>query len=411
MRRLYARTMLGNAGAGSRTDFGGAMVNLLKTILGAGMLAMPAAVASLGYVPGTLAIIAAGLLASFGLHLYVESSQMLGREASIAGLSALTYPKLGDVFDGAMALKCAGVALTFLVVIGDMLPGIMRCIGVTGSFLDRRLWIAASLTVLVPLSLQRRLDSLKHTSLVGLVAVGYIVCLSAYHFFTAGLQEGPRGVQPFAPLTLASIRSIPVFVFAFTCHQNIFSVHNEVENPSPRFMARLVNTCIVATGLLYLLFSMLSYADFGDRLESNVFLNYPIDGAPYVVGRLAFTVLAIVSFPLMTHPCRKSLIAILPVSDEAKGKPLVHHGITILIVAAVFCVAWNVRDLHLISSVIGTVAGIPVCYILPYIFYAKLHPPDGVCTDRWQGIKRRGAAALAVFGALAMLLSAICMFL
>lgn len=353
MKRLDVRTILGNSRAGSRTGFGGAMVNLLKTILGAGMLAMPAAVASLGYIPGILIIIATGLLSSFGLHLYAESSQMLGREASIANLSALTYPKLGEVFDGAMALKCAGVATTFLVVIGDMMPGIMKCFGATGSFLDRRFWIAASLALLVPLSLKRRLDSLRYTSLAGLMAVGYIVCLSTYHFLTTSLQGGPRGgiVQPFAPLTLASIRSIPVFVFAFTCHQNIFSVHNEAENPSPRFMTRLINTCIVVSGLLYLFFSLLSYADFGDYLENNVFLNYPIDGTPYVIGRLAFTMLAIVSFPLMTHPCRKSLIAILPISEEVKGSSLAHHGVTILIVATVLCVAWNVQNLQLVSHV------------------------------------------------------------
>ena len=75
---------------------------------------------------------------------------------------------------------------------------------------------------MIPLSFLRRLDSLKYTSVVALVSIGYLVILVVAHFIKGdtGEERGPiRIIQPEG--VVAVLSSFPVIVFAYTCHQNV----------------------------------------------------------------------------------------------------------------------------------------------------------------------------------------------
>lgn len=76
--------------------------------------------------------------------------------------------------------------------------------------------------VVIPFSFLRRLDSLKYTSVVALISIGYLVVLVIAHL-ARNDTASERG--PIRPLTwqgpAAFLSSLPVIVFAFTCHQNV----------------------------------------------------------------------------------------------------------------------------------------------------------------------------------------------
>ena len=76
--------------------------------------------------------------------------------------------------------------------------------------------------IVIPLSFLRRLDSLKYTSVIALISIGYLVILVVAHF-TKGdtMQErGPIQVVRWAGI-VPTLSSFPVIVFAYTCHQNV----------------------------------------------------------------------------------------------------------------------------------------------------------------------------------------------
>lgn len=76
--------------------------------------------------------------------------------------------------------------------------------------------------VVIPLSFLRKLDSLKYTSVIALISIGYLVVLVVFHFAKGDTlaERGEihlvqwKGIVP----TLASF---PIIVFAYTCHQNV----------------------------------------------------------------------------------------------------------------------------------------------------------------------------------------------
>jgi amino acid permease len=74
----------------------------------------------------------------------------------------------------------------------------------------------------IPLSFLRRLDSLKYTSVIALVSIGYLVILIVYHFTKGDTMEdrGPIRIIEWGGLVQV-LQSFPVIVFAYTCHQNV----------------------------------------------------------------------------------------------------------------------------------------------------------------------------------------------
>ena len=107
---------------------------------------MPLAMAHMGMLLGTLVIVWAGLTAGFGLYLQTLCARYLERgTSSFFALSQLTYPNMAVVFDAAIAIKCFGVAVSYLIIIGDLMPGVVRGFDETYAnapfLVDRHFWI------------------------------------------------------------------------------------------------------------------------------------------------------------------------------------------------------------------------------------------------------------------------------
>jgi amino acid permease len=121
------------------------VINLVNTIVGAGVLAMPSALSHMGLVLGILVIVWSGLASGFGLYLQTRCARYLDRgSASFFALSQITYPNAAVIFDAAIAIKCFGVGISYLIIIGDLMPGVVRGFNdnPTATYLlDRHFWI------------------------------------------------------------------------------------------------------------------------------------------------------------------------------------------------------------------------------------------------------------------------------
>ena len=109
---------------------------------------MPLALSHMGIVLGVLIIAWAGITAGFGLYLQTKCARYLDRgSASFFALSQITYPNAAVVFDTAIAIKCFGVGVSYLIIIGDLMPGVVRGFdegyGGFEVLAERRFWITA----------------------------------------------------------------------------------------------------------------------------------------------------------------------------------------------------------------------------------------------------------------------------
>lgn len=401
------------------------VINLLNTIVGAGVLAMPLAMSHMGIFLGTIVIVWAGVTAGFGLYLQTRCAAYLDRgSASFFALSQITYPNAAVIFDAAIAIKCFGVGVSYLIIIGDLMPGVVLGFtdedGLPRFLIDRHFWVTAFMLVVIPFSFLRRLDSLKYTSVIALISIGYLVILVVYHFAAHDTLPNGHYSSPLRIFTWAgaipALSSFPVIVFAYTCHQNMFSILNEITNYSHLHTSTVILSSIGTAGAIYILVAITGYLSFGNEVGGNIVAQY----APSVsatVGRAAIVVLVMFSYPLQVHPCRASLDAVLKwrPSDKLKAKlrsasatpssldsspprdaPLLpaskkHHSemsdtrfaiITTAIIVLSYIVAMTVSSLEAVLAYVGSTGSTSISFILPGLFYYKISAPDSPLHQR-----------------------------
>lgn len=445
-------------------------INLLNTIVGAGILAMPFGLKSNGVLFGSLLIIWSSLTSSFGLYLQNKVAKYTQQQGAVSyfSLAQLTYPHLSIIFDSAIAIKCFGVGVSYLVVIGDLMPKIMETLAVDADsiLMARNLWITLFMVaIVIPLSYLKKLDSLKYTSIVALFSVVYLICLVVGHYFAQDIPVEHLKVDWLGPASIKStLSSFPIFVFAYTCHQNMFAIINELKpNEKDGSQTRQSNVIIrnaIATACVsYLIVGITGYLTFGRSANGNIITMYPKESVLSLIGRLCIVIMVSLSYPLQCHPCRGSInhvifficngmksgwknrqqghnpeYASLSSDVESNSESIVeesfisttpmegahdsegHYPITVKLTTKMFysittailllsyLVAITVTSLEHVLAFVGSTGSTSISFILPGLFgYLLIKPINGATElDTMEIICKFGGLALAIWGVTVM---------
>ncbi|ORX48822.1 hypothetical protein DM01DRAFT_1338478 [Hesseltinella vesiculosa] len=365
--------------------------------------------ASVGLIPGFFVILFSAGASGLGLYFLSNcASHTNGRNASFFAISKLTWPNLAVLFDLAIAIKCFGVAISYLIIIGDLMPQVVAAFAPDAQqsavLMDRRFWITLFMaTAVLPLSFLRKLDSLKYTSVVALIAVLYLCAIVIEHYFGKDFTPPPEGSVELVHFSFKFFRHLPVFVFAFTCHQNIFSVYNELKDNSQKVINKTIGISIGSAAFIYEIIAILGYLSFGKDVSGNVISEYR-QSLFVAGGQMAIVILVIFSYPLQAHPCRASLDKVLAWrSPEVRGlkvpplpSPFKYFAMTTAILVSSYLVAITVSKLDLVFAFVGSTGSTTISFILPGLFYFKIHENDPWNTGKIASL------ALAIYGILVM---------
>lgn len=391
--------------------------NLSNTIIGSGMLTFPLALASAGIIPGMLTCIFSGSVAAFGLYLLsLCATKCRPRHSSFHAISNLTFPKASVFFDAAIAIKCFGVSISYLIIIKGLMPNVVASLyhDLTSPdtnppdwALSGRMWITLFMSVLIPLAFLKRLDSLRHTSYVALFSVAYLVVIVITCYFKPLKGTEPPGEVRWIHFTPKFVSTFPVQVFAFTCAQNLFPLYNELVDNKQERMNILIGSSIGSATLTYEIIAVFGYLTFGSKVGANIIAMYPSTSVFIAVGQLAIVILVLFSYPLQVHPCRNCLDKILhpdkthTPSEEDEDDvhahvelPMWKHTLlTGLIIGFGFVIAYMVDDLGLVLAFVGSTGSTTISFILPGLFYWKMTKGD-------ESKKKlnKAALALAIYG-------------
>ncbi|PGH04929.1 hypothetical protein GX51_03225 [Blastomyces parvus] len=395
-----------DSGIGGQATWLSSVINLLNTIVGAGALAMPSALARMGITLGVIVIVWSGITAGFGLYLQSLCAQYLDKgTASFFALSQITYPNAAVIFDAAIAIKCFGVGVSYLIIIGDLMPGVVEGFGADAAgmdfLLDRHFWVTAFMLVVIPLSFLRRLDSLKYTSIIALTSIGYLLVLVVAHFIKGDTiaERGPVNYFKWQS-AVSALSAFPVMVFAYTCHQNMFSILNEISNSTHFRTTSVIVSSIGSAASTYVLIAITGYLSFGNNIGGNIVGMY-VPSLSATIARAAIVVLVMFSYPLQVHPCRASLDAVLKwrwnrksssstSSSSPNRNPLLPRPnqpqdsmgdtrfaiITTVILILSYIVAMTVSSLEAVLAYVGSTGSTSISFILPGLFYYKISSPE-----------------------------------
>lgn len=367
-------------------------INLTSTVVGAGVLGLPHAYSSTGFILGTFLLIMCALSSWFSLHLLSRCAKGCGTPiASFYGVAQQVLPSYSCFIDVAVILKCFGVATSYLIVCGDLMPAAVDQMNTTGNinmgiFADRTTWVTIAFFIVAPLSCLPRLDSLKFTSLVSLVciiALVVVIVLFAVPSFSsldpcASTDQTDlqcHGQRAWVVLDGSSIRSLSIFVFAYTCQQNLFTLVNELKNPTQERIDSVISASIGTACGVFLVAGLCGYITYGDLVTSDLLKSYP-ELPITTFARICVSAIVVFHYPVQANPARRSLLTLLQHMDGREPSPKMYKAryviSTAMFLLASFFIAVSVSDLGVVLALVGASGSTLISYIIPGMFYYKM---------------------------------------
>ena len=183
------------------TPLRGGVFVLANTILGAGMLGLPFAFAACGFLIGPMMLAAFACCSITALVLLSECADQVGRPATFNSVAEKAIPGSGLAISLAVAIKCFGVATSYLIVIGDSVPKSVVALGGSGFLVRRQVWTLAALAIAAPLAYMKKITALRNVSLVALGCVlGITIMIICFAIFRDSEANGI--FDPALPLEL-----------------------------------------------------------------------------------------------------------------------------------------------------------------------------------------------------------------
>jgi amino acid permease len=114
----------GGHGGGGGASVSGAVFNVSTSIVGAGIMSIPAAMRVLGVAPALLLIAAVAVLANASVEFMLRYTGWAGgKRATYAGLMGDAFGRGGAaVLNVFIAFTTTGTLVVYLIIIGELLP-------------------------------------------------------------------------------------------------------------------------------------------------------------------------------------------------------------------------------------------------------------------------------------------------
>ncbi|RDX62934.1 Amino acid transporter AVT6A, partial [Mucuna pruriens] len=398
-------------GGSDGSSFSSAVFNLSTTIVGAGIMALPAAVKQLGLIPGLVMIVLCAILTESSITMLVRFTRA-SKSSTYSGAVRDAFGNLGrNLLLLCIIVNNVGILVVYMVIIGDVFSGSwsegVHYSGVVEEWFGQSWWstrpvllLLTTLLILVPLASFRRVDSLRYTSALSVgLAVVFVVITAGIGVvkFMDGNIGMPRLMPKFTGLESfwKLFTSIPILVSAYICHHNAFlgcfnsnAVHpieNELKDPSQ--MKAIVRTSLLLCSCVYVATSFFGFFLFGDKTLDDILTNFDGDlGVPYGtflndIVRVSYGIHLILVFPIVFFSLRLNLDGLL----FPHATPLAYDNrrfylVSTILMAFVFVGANFVPSIWDAFQFIGATAAVSAGYIFPAAI--ALRDTRGVATRK-----------------------------
>jgi amino acid permease len=291
-----------------------AVVSLLLTTVGAGVLSYPLAAVYAG-TPLFLAILLTLLYASYICSLVIADFAFAHR-GRVHNFEELVVAVLGPRFyafaSAQVILGLLGCVVGFLCIAGDL--------GAQATSFSRAAVIFATALVLTPLSGCQRVHALRGVSALGIAGAVAVIALLVQRGAAAALSGA--AAAPVAPASVAATLRAGACVLYAVGNQvvgtTIFFEANETTQRGWRGTARIAFFMIA---LLYVAAALGGAAAFGRQTVGDVLLNFHVDDAVANAAKVVMAVHVILVIPLDAVPLRRSLeLAVHKCAGRGRGR-------------------------------------------------------------------------------------------
>ncbi|KAJ4951872.1 hypothetical protein NE237_028704 [Protea cynaroides] len=377
---------------GGGSGIPGAVFNLTTTIIGAGIMALPATMKVLGIVLGLIMIVLMGILSEISVELLVRFS-VLRKAHSYGDLvqSALGRPAR-ILCEICIIVNNAGVLVVYLIIMGDVMSGSLDHVGVFDQWLGNGFWDHRKIVILVivvlflaPLCSLEKIDSLSLSSAAS-VALAIVFVLVASMIASVKLVEG-RIEPPRLSPDLGSKKAImdllvviPIMTNAYVCHFNVQPIYNELEGRSPQKMNRVGRITTALCILVYATTAVSGYLLFGKDTEADVLTNFDRDlgirfsSALNYIVRVGYILHLVLVFPVIHFSLRQTVDALLfEGSEPLSGSRKRSLALTAVLLLLIYIASTMIPSIWTAFKFTGATTAVSLGFIFPSLLTLRLN--------------------------------------
>ncbi|XP_058748239.1 amino acid transporter AVT6C-like isoform X2 [Vicia villosa] len=329
----------------------GAVFNISTTMVGAGIMSIPATMKVLGIIPGLIVIVLVAVITDLTVEFMLRCTSS-GKAVTYAGM-------VGESFGwgGSLAVKICvittnlGVLIVYLIILGDVLCGNEY----EGTI---------------------HLDSLKYSSALSilLALVFVVICSSmAVTALSSGKTQSVRIFPDFSQVTALDLfTTVPIFVTGFGFHVNVHPIRAELVKPTD--MSSAVRISLLISVAIYFAIGFFGYLLFGDSIMPDVLVNFDQNSDSSFgrwldnVIRLSYALHLALVFPIMNYSLRANIDELL--FTKKNKAPLALDtprfvSLTLVLLAFTYLVAVAIPNVWYFFQFLGSTTIVCLSFIFP----------------------------------------------
>ncbi len=351
-------------------------INLINTISGAGLLALPYTIMRSGWLIGLFSMTFVIIIGSISFYLlsFISDALQVFNYGAIA--QKLYNRHAGNLVNILIIVLTLGLLMAFTVLIREnmfffsMTPEL--------EWAAQLSLIVVSLVGILPLSLLRNLNSLWFTSLLSIACLVYftIMILSFAILSNSSSAIDKNVVQPIdkgkpvpVSTSLNLVLAIASLSITFCGHYNSLNIYKEVRNKSLTKMKHIIITVAVVVAILNLTVGLAGYFMFTDQCLPDILLNlmeYPSAHIWCEIADIGIILVLVFSFPVVCFALRRAVEDAIFRTEYVRRKWSILISSTVVIFTAL--IGCFVNDVGIVLDMTGMLAGVPLVFIFPAIF-------------------------------------------
>ncbi|KAI7752287.1 hypothetical protein M8C21_012800 [Ambrosia artemisiifolia] len=369
------------------SSISGAVFNVSTSMIGAGIMSIPATLKVLGIIPGFVVIIIMAVLVEVTVEFLLRYTNYSGEANTYGGVMGESFGKLGSVgLQICIMISNLGALIIYLIIIGDVLSGdqsdgvlhsgiLQECFGF--HWWNSRAYsvLFIVLFVMLPLLLLPRVESLGHASAVSiLLAVVFVVIISGMAVYamlkgqTQELKLVPDFSDGFSFFNLFT--TVPVMATALSCHVMIHPVRAELENQSN--MRSAVRISLAISVVIYMAVGFVGYLLFGESIMADMLVNFdqtsnsPGGLVVNAIVRLSYALHLMLVFPVIFYSLRANMDEmIFPQKTLLANDTTRFVSITCVLLAFVYFVAIALPNIWYFFQFMGSTTVACIAFVFP----------------------------------------------
>ena len=341
----------------------GAVLLLLKSFIGTGVLFLPKAYLNGGMMFSNVILLGVAALSYYCFILLVNTR--LKVEGSFGDIGGILYGRWMRVLIlTSVALSQIGFVSAYIVFTAESMQAFVLAVSKCRTWIDIKFMVLMQLIVFLPLSLIRDISKLGLTSFIAEVFIAAGLLYLGYFDMYTMANNGVADITNFNPRDWTLF--IGTAIFTFEGVGLIIPIQGSMKNPA-KFPPVLAGVMIFIT-VLFMLMGALSYAAFGSATKTVVLLNLPQDSKFVNAVQLLYSLAILLSTPLQLFPAIGIMEAKL-FPRSGKNNPYMKWMKNIFrffLVVVCALIAWaGAADLDKFVALVGSFACVPLVYVYP----------------------------------------------